>query len=444
MNDPEGKVTEDKLDPLIGPFIKRFQSSSQPYPDSPPTEDDEGHVFKYLSPKDTEFVPPNFGNQNEGQVIQKEKMTDVDFPHISDYVTVKSRHLQDNRVLLEPLREGGEHSENTMGQLVSPDLESFGDNSDLGSETLRYKLMGGVIRSRVGRKTFIPGGHVERVVNEQAVAHELKDCLHPDAHHGEMQQNANEIIKRCKKIFAILVLIEKVGCIVDFLREGINDIDLPFSQRRNLMSIQRFKIYPREGSEPLKASAKWTRLQKKLFLEWQWVILAPFFSREKDGKELLHPIKYGRHGDIKPENILWFNDGTKGGTLKITDFVLTKFHTWDIRSSRCYRPPEVELGDGLIRPSYDIWSMGCLYLEFLAWLLGGCSLVSEMAVARQDGEGENFLGDNPYYNINDARTEAMIEPTFIEDAHTHPKCSRFVHEFLDIILTDLLVVETGD
>lgn len=98
-------------------------------------------------------------------------------------------------------------------------------------------------------------------------------------------------------------------------------------------------------------------------------------------------ILYGRHGDIKPANILWFpnpKDGNDGGTLKLTDFGLAEFHTLDSRSnlpksqvatSPSYRAPEYDMVGGKISRSYDIWTMGCLYLEFIAWLLGGWDLV---------------------------------------------------------------------
>lgn len=95
---------------------------------------------------------------------------------------------------------------------------------------------------------------------------------------------------------------------------------------------------------------------------------------------------YGRHGDIKPENVLWFQDASGKddmGTLKITDFGLTEFSkhskTYKARShlavSPSYRPPECDLEGAPIGRSYDIWTLGCLYLEMIAWLLGGWKLV---------------------------------------------------------------------
>lgn len=98
--------------------------------------------------------------------------------------------------------------------------------------------------------------------------------------------------------------------------------------------------------------------------------------------------RYGRHGDIKPENILWFKDEPDNdttGVLKISDFGLTRFNSQHSASrqprrgfsvSYTYRAPEIELEEGYMTRSYDIWTLGCLYIEFVIWLLmGSCAVV---------------------------------------------------------------------
>lgn len=103
---------------------------------------------------------------------------------------------------------------------------------------------------------------------------------------------------------------------------------------------------------------------------------------------------FGRHGDIKPQNILWFqdpDDENDKGILKITDFGLTEFsanHSKsykpnnNIAASPSYRPPEFDLQDGLIGRSYDIWTLGCLYLELITWFLGGWDFAEKFRVER--------------------------------------------------------------
>jgi serine/threonine protein kinase len=95
---------------------------------------------------------------------------------------------------------------------------------------------------------------------------------------------------------------------------------------------------------------------------------------------------YGRHGDIKPANILWFRSPEDSssyaslGTLKISDFGFVEFNGPNSKShvpthrlrglSSNYRAPEFDVGKE-ISPRYDIYSFGCVLLELLAWHLLG-------------------------------------------------------------------------
>jgi serine/threonine protein kinase len=90
---------------------------------------------------------------------------------------------------------------------------------------------------------------------------------------------------------------------------------------------------------------------------------------------------YGRHGDIKPENILLFRrDGKE--ILVLSDLGLTAVHREVSRSNLPgksipvtpnYRPPECDMDGpiGYISRSFDIWTLGCLFLEFIVWTLCG-------------------------------------------------------------------------
>lgn len=121
----------------------------------------------------------------------------------------------------------------------------------------------------------------------------------------------------------------------------------------------------------------------------------------RDGKALI--LLFGRHGDIKPQNILWFPDtsnswmkGRGRGTLKLADFGVADFSTKDefdsdfdrIRhqfaaQSPTYRSPENDFNDPRIGSSYDIWSLGCVYLEFIAWWFGRWKLVKKFTEERK-------------------------------------------------------------
>jgi serine/threonine protein kinase len=95
---------------------------------------------------------------------------------------------------------------------------------------------------------------------------------------------------------------------------------------------------------------------------------------------------YGRHGDIKAANILWsveevLDDSqcSNEGVLLMADFELMDSHNRLTKSqvrldgitrSPTYEPPETVLHAKTSR-ACDIWSLGCVYLEFITWLVGG-------------------------------------------------------------------------
>jgi serine/threonine protein kinase len=100
---------------------------------------------------------------------------------------------------------------------------------------------------------------------------------------------------------------------------------------------------------------------------------------------------YGRHGDLKAENILWFKGQSGHGKLVISDMGLSQVHRFMSRSNVTngrvkrtpkYRPPECDYMNGKISRTFDIWTLGCMFLEMLTWLLGGYELLQEMESER--------------------------------------------------------------
>ena len=98
--------------------------------------------------------------------------------------------------------------------------------------------------------------------------------------------------------------------------------------------------------------------------------------------------KYGRHGDIKCDNILCFQEVESPDQfiLVIADFGLSSLNRDTSRSNipnekipgvPGYRPPECDIKGGLISRAYDIWTIGCLFLDFMTWLMGGPNLLTE-------------------------------------------------------------------
>lgn len=96
------------------------------------------------------------------------------------------------------------------------------------------------------------------------------------------------------------------------------------------------------------------------------------------------PKPFGRHGDIKAENILWYKsrpgDPSDRGILVLSDFGLAAMHSEKSRSMEpnftvsvtpSFRPPECEIEGAKVTRAFDIWTLGCLFLELACWLLRG-------------------------------------------------------------------------
>ena len=167
------------------------------------------------------------------------------------------------------------------------------------------------------------------------------------------------------------------------------------------------------------------------------------FVQERDTKlsDQRKKTLYGRHGDIKPENILWFcrieECEYDMGVLQIADFGLGGFHGRDSRSkidpnnvvsSLTYEPPERQL----LRPvsrAYDIWSLGCLYLEFVTWLLMGAAKIDEFS-------SEPFFTITPDGNGAVVRGEVV---DLVQKLHEHERCSALIHNLLDLIMKHVLI-----
>jgi len=171
--------------------------------------------------------------------------------------------------------------------------------------------------------------------------------------------------------------------------------------------------------------------------------------------------RFGRHGDIKPENILFVDENfdedhgpSTNAQLLIADFGLTDFHTASSRSrvdprriggSPTYEPPERSLNLPISR-AYDVWSLGCVYLEFLTWLLSGPTGVRSFADARQSinlrgGIDEAFF--TPMPPDADGRPRATVKKTVsdhIAALRAHNGCSHALQDLLDLIEGQMLVV----
>ncbi|KAJ8123215.1 hypothetical protein ONZ43_g784 [Nemania bipapillata] len=196
----------------------------------------------------------------------------------------------------------------------------------------------------------------------------------------------------------------------------------------------------------------------------------------------------GRHGDIKPGNIIWFQSGTgdERGRLVIADFTMTRFHSDDTvndttlsgRSmSMTYRAPEVNVPvKGKESQAYDVWSLGCMFLEFMVWYHLGYHALGHPADVKSkqtnkpacsrdyylNERGEEcqsfrrarindddwWYGEDKFFNVlpgasrDKFTAEVKVSVSkWAQRLHTSPLCSQAMHDFLDLIMTQMLVIE---
>jgi serine/threonine protein kinase len=174
-----------------------------------------------------------------------------------------------------------------------------------------------------------------------------------------------------------------------------------------------------------------------------------------------------RHGDVKPDNILRVRSKPVShaeidvGILKIADMGLAKHHTvvTEFRpptsmryTTYRYEPPEVIDGisanPGRSRRQ-DIWSLGCVALELIIWLLYGAEVLNEF-------NDKWIVGDmgepSPYFEIEGkgshrtAKVHPAVDATM--DALSRDQECRVgqdsaVKDLLRIVRKKLLVVNLG-
>jgi serine/threonine protein kinase len=163
-----------------------------------------------------------------------------------------------------------------------------------------------------------------------------------------------------------------------------------------------------------------------------------------------------RHGDLKPDNILCFGDSRSTCIFVITDVGLTRKHnviteernsiTRTNKGTIKYEPPETETEldqDNQPKPRsrrYDIWSMGCIYLEFIMWLLYGPE-----GLARFHNDLRSSKGFYEFDSSKKAKLHSVVE-VWVEHIKLDRRCppGTALRHLLDLVINGLLVVRLGD
>ncbi|KAK5630878.1 hypothetical protein RRF57_006593 [Xylaria bambusicola] len=170
-----------------------------------------------------------------------------------------------------------------------------------------------------------------------------------------------------------------------------------------------------------------------------------------------------RHGDLKPSNILHFNDDTtKLGTLKIADFGVSRMHkietglrnspTITKASTFVYEAPEAHdyfKGRESRSRKYDCWSMGCIMLEFVIWLLYDCAAVSSCHDKRDPPDRSYYRlipGPNPRKQAIEEAVEVhpMVDRAIGEMKHHVWFKNTAMEAITNLVKSDLLKIKAGE
>ncbi|RSL99237.1 hypothetical protein CEP52_009866 [Fusarium oligoseptatum] len=176
--------------------------------------------------------------------------------------------------------------------------------------------------------------------------------------------------------------------------------------------------------------------------------ISTIHSRPQDNRP-----DFAAHGFISLDTILCYGglDTLDQCVLVVSHFPPSAFNPGsDAQSSlnglassfQSYRPPEWEVKGHAMSKSSDVWSLGCVYLEFLTWLLGGWSLVLEFKEARCVCGNEQM--DDFFYTHTEPRgieqNSMVVKPQWLTRLRQHSKCSDAIHQILDMIGSGMLLL----
>ncbi|KAI1093270.1 protein kinase [Rostrohypoxylon terebratum] len=175
------------------------------------------------------------------------------------------------------------------------------------------------------------------------------------------------------------------------------------------------------------------------------------------GPNNVHDL-YGRHGDIKPDNFLWFRPEKSPDLLALSDFGLGRLHTQvsrsnqnpkDIARTATYIAPEFDLKDGRISRASDVYSLGCVFLEHVTWFLQGYdSVINDFPKFRNDKDVYPGWESDKFFMIQVDEQSGTQTPImkpqvqkWISELQQHKNCSGYLHKLLDIIGDKMLEPE---
>ncbi|KAK7995187.1 hypothetical protein PG990_013960 [Apiospora arundinis] len=404
-------------------------------------------IQKAQKPDDSEvhlWCFTNWSRVESESFLRYQWMMLAPFFQESDYNDIQHYELHDKHILPWIEHDGDTYFEHRGGfgtvfpVRIHPEHHNFGDTEAckrgfaikqlMDKDPAKFKREVGILQK------FVGGNAHEHIVAL------LATYRHCEKYHLIFYRAQGDLFKYWKKVNPTPTFNRDLVLWVARQCRGIAD---------GLVKLHRHWTPPRrEGEDKKQDEVGQSRKRKRAIDD---------IGLEKELLDLGDQLQFGRHGDLKPENILWF-EGPKGGhgTLKIADFGQAELHEWQIKTRKrsevadtmAYRAPECHFGDGKFRQSSDVWSLGCLFLVFVAWTLGGAELVNEFSQTRSAYDEYWGISSDTFFEIsrlseNDTWSVSVKQSVvqFLCRLHSHENCSEYFHDLLDLIFKKMLVIE---
>jgi serine/threonine protein kinase len=211
----------------------------------------------------------------------------------------------------------------------------------------------------------------------------------------EAELLANRQVPRHDRITRLLTAFE--------FRDGFHLV-FPFAHLGDLLRLWRNTNVLDEGSRPSWYSPQWVLRQCLGIAEALAETHQP--SPGSDGICSTRPVPQ-LHADVKAKNVLCFQpDDSRPPFLKLADFGCSRearqdgtVDIADLASTKTYQPPERE-AENNASLNYDVWCLGCLYLEFVTWAVSGYEGIVDFGSARMttSNDGRRSKGGTDYKN----------------------------------------------
>ncbi|KAJ2993606.1 hypothetical protein NUW58_g1787 [Xylaria curta] len=170
----------------------------------------------------------------------------------------------------------------------------------------------------------------------------------------------------------------------------------PFARQGDLESLwERTKMLPKD---PLPGwySPQWLLRECLGIVEALAETHSPTLPTNEAGSIVWVPQL---HADIKARNILCFQPNDQAPPLlKLADFGCSQRAGEDgafninggLPHTKTYRPPERDM-ENFVGLNYDVWCLGCLYLDFITWAIIGYKGIEDFNESRMEEKNDKYV-----------------------------------------------------